>query len=65
MEAEIVADITLNDLEVKRAVAEYINRNFKLPFRIYPNDVRMASERSIDTGDDVFTANVKGICMSV
>ena len=65
MEAEINVDITLNDLEVKRAVAEYINRNFKLPFRIYPSDVRMASERSIDTGNDVFVANVKGICMSV
>ena len=65
MEAEINVDITLNDLEVKRAVAEYINRNFKLPFRIYPSDVRIASERSIDTGNDVFVANVKGICMSV
>lgn len=65
MEAEIVADITLNDLEVKRAVAEYINREFKLPFRVSPSDVRMASERSIYTGNDVFVANVKGICMSV
>lgn len=65
MEAEIVADITLNDLEIKRAVAEYINREFKLPFRVYPSDVRMASERSIYTGDDEFIANVKGICMSV
>lgn len=62
MEAEINADIILNDLEVKRAVAEYINRNLRLPFEIGPSDVRIASERSIYTGNDVFTANVKGMC---